>query len=394
MRNQFRRIAPPTILLLFGLAAFSATQTEAEKLVEAGKWAEAETAFAVLETKGGLTPEQVDLAVRASTQLNNWDRVAELLLTLRKTQPLNFDQRVALYEAYLRSGNRQQAEVELKALVRERPHNERLIHLLAFLYLSQNEFSKSIEVYHEFLDTHPDVVESYVNVALVEFKLMQGDHAFVHLKKAFANDYTAANEYFYRQLARNVAPQGLVELARDTKRELGLPHDEAEAHLLLAKEYEQLARHDLAIDHYERYLTSSAANDEIRFSLAKLYYYVGQEDKSEEMLGPLLERGGAPAASAILLGAEIAVKTSNFDRAAVLLGRLSAPENQSALAQFLLARVKISRNELEPARKLLEGSLKADPDFAETYFHLAQILLRTGQIEKGRELMQEYQRRK
>ena len=215
MRNLYSRLALTAIFLLFGLAALPASQAEAEKLAEAGKWVEAEKAFAALETEQGLSAKQLGLAVRASTQLNNWDRVVELFLTFRKNQELSFDQRVALYEALLRSGNRQQAETELKALVRDRPNNERLIHLLAFLYLSQDEFTKGIEVYHDFLSKHPEVVESYVNVALVEFKLMQGDHAFVHLKKAFENDYTAANAYFYRQLARNVAPQGLVELARD-----------------------------------------------------------------------------------------------------------------------------------------------------------------------------------
>ena len=84
-------------------------------------------------------------------------------------------------------------------------------------------------------------------------------------------DFERANPYFYRQLVRNMSPQGLAEVAEDTKRALGLPGDGPRAHLYLAREYQNLTRHDSAIEEYDKYLAEQPEDAEARLALARQY---------------------------------------------------------------------------------------------------------------------------
>ncbi len=388
------------LLLLAPLTSRASGQDAVElgrsalELAEAGKLEEAEAAFGELEKRGPLNPTQLDRALDVSTRLNHWDRVVELLVNARKTGTLSLQRRLKLYEARLRQGNPAEAERELRAVLSERPDDESLIHLLAFLLLSQDRFQEGADLYRNYIETHPAAVESRVNLALVDFKLNRVGEALAQLKKAFDSDPAKANEFFYRQLVRNMAPEGLAELARDTKRELGLPEDGARAHLLLGREFESLARSRNAIEEYEKYLAAQPDDLDALYHLARLYFQAGEGERCRQALGRLLQEAGSIGDSARFLAAELAVKSDRLEEAAGFLKNLPSSYRGSALYQMLAARVALGEGDLQNAERLLSAVLKSDPDMAEAYFYLGQVYVRQGRTDKGREAMAEFRRRK
>ncbi len=395
---MIRRVSTLTLLAWSLLAAPAAVSPQslaeqARRFAENGQWLQAEEVWRKLERDSGLGAQHLDLAVEVSTRLNHWSRVVEILESSRPKQPLSLAQRVTLYEARLKAGQKAEAEAELQALLRDRPEDEHFAHLLAFLYLSQERYEQAIQTYSDFLQRVPGAIESRVNLALVLFKLGQGPPALQQLSRAFQQDFEAANQYFYRQLVRNMPTQGLASLAEDVKRELGLPLDGARTHLYLAREYDNLKRYDPAIEHYEQYLEAAGEDQGALLALAKLQFRAGRDTASEELLQPLLEAPGETGNQARLLAAELAIRSGRFERAGDLLSGLPASFHGQPLFQYFSARVALHLGQLEKARQLLQEVIRKDPDLAEPYFHLAQLYFRSGEIEEGRRLMQEFQKR-
>lgn len=386
----------PLVLFLGAVLRPAAGQdllADARRRVESGDLAGAEQAFARLEQAGRLEAELLAEAVEVSSRLDHWDRVAQLLSRFRARGALTLEQRVQLYEALLKAGARESAEAELRSLRQDRPADERFVHLLAFLQLSQQRLGEAAATYQAYLRQHPEAIESRINRALVLFKLQQGAAALEELAQAFQRDFESANRYFYRQLVRNMPTGGLAELAEDVKSELGLPPDGVRAHLHLAREYDNLKRYDPAIEHYRHYLTRRPGEPEVRLALARLYFRVGDDSACEAALGPLLDQEGTFAEQARLLAAELAVRSARFERAAQLLSSLPDSYRRQPLYLYFSARVALDRGEKDRAEALLREVIRKEPDLAEPYFHLAQLHLRSGRIEEGRRLMREFQSR-
>lgn len=365
-----------------------------QELLEAGRRQDAEEAFAELQRRRPLTPRELDQAVDVSSRLNHWDRVAALLRAHRDHSPLSVRHRVDLYEALLKTGAKDDAETELKSLRRDLPDDERFVHLLAFLHLSREQFGAAADEYRTFLQDHPDSIESRVNLALVLFKLEQGQTALMHLSRAFAQDFEATNRFFYRQLARNMPPAGLAQLAEDVKSALNLPPDGNRVHLYLAEEYDNLKRYDPAIEHYRSYLESEPDNQDVRLALARLYFRTGDDAACEAVMEPLLEAPGAVGEQARLLAAELAVRSGRFKRARELLDSLPADYQRNPLYLYFSARVALDQGDHETASRLLRQVIRLSPEMAEPYFHLAQLQIRAGNVEEGKRLLEEFQRRK
>jgi tetratricopeptide (TPR) repeat protein len=370
-----------------------AQTTTAEQMAKEGKWAEAEQAFIKLEQIRGVSVSQLNTAIEVSSRLNNWTRVVQLLTNFRRRQPLTFSLRLKLYEAELRAGDRAAAEKELASLARQRPNDQQLVHLLAFLYLSQDRLADAANLYTRYLKRNSSAIESHINLALIDFKLDRGEEALSHLKQGFAINPREANAYFYRQLVRNMPPEGLADLAEDAKKELGLPQDGLLAHLYLAREYENLKRYDNAISEYDKYLQGQPEDEESRFALAKLYSQTGDTQRSEAALSELLKQTGRVGDAARLFAAELAVKGGDMERASQLLSMLPESYRTAPSYRYLQARVAISKGDHQAAETLLQQVIAAAPEIAEAYFHLGQLYLRTGRTEKGRELLAEFERK-
>lgn len=372
------------VLLVMGPAL---TQSP-EELVQQGKLQEAEQAYRELQAQRSLSPEEFDSATQLSAGLNHWERVIELLESRRRE--LTAGQKVRLYEAYLRMGQREPALAALREAVSERPDDQGLIHLLAFFHLSEGDYASAERVYDNYLAGHPEAIESLVNRALVQFKLQKGAEAMAGLKKAFSVDFDQANVFFYRQLVRNMAPEGLAELAEDTKKELNLKPDGARAHLYLAREFENLKRFANAIQSYEQYLELEPEDNEARFELAGLYSRSGRDAESREMLESLINLGGTMGDAARLMAAELAVRVSDFERAQQLAANLPATFHSEPAFLYTRARIEIDQGNHSEAEELLQQAIHRDPDMAEAYFHLAQLHLRSGRAEEGRRLMEKF----
>ncbi len=391
---------PPSCLSLLLLcfcwpvlgAIQDASAQDPKALADAGRWAEAEKVIASIESRRPLTGEELDLGVEASKRLNHWERVVSLLLGRQDSTGLTVPQRVDLSEAHLRAGDPKAAEAVLLGLVSELPHNEALHHQLVFLHLSQGRYEEAASVYTRLLERSPRAVESLVNLALIEFRLAQTASALGHLGRAFESDYQKANEFFYRQLVRNMPPEGLFELAQDTKKALGLPPDGPQAHRFLGAEYENLARYQNAIRSYEAYL-AHFSDDNVRYRLARLYFLSGRVEDSDRLVQDLIAGGGPKAGPARLLGAELAVRSNHFQRAAELLAGLPEAQRQNAAYSYVAGRVALDAGRFPQAERHLSEALQRDPERAEAYYHLGQLYLRAGDVEKGRKMLQEFKNR-
>lgn len=370
---------------------------KARQLAGAWKWAEAEAAFKQLEAAGRLTLSDLGRAVEVSQRLRHWGRVIEIYTRFGKKHPLPGDHRLKLYEAYLHAGDRSSAERELLLVIAERPNQERLIHLLAFLSLEQGRSVKAAEIYRGFLAHHPDAYESRINLALILFTQKRTQAALEQLRQAFRAGLSEANRYLYRQLVRNMSrlsPQEIAVLARDTRAEVGQKPDGIEAYLYLAEEYKNLNRYDQAIFCYEKYLEVNSQNESARFELARLYFLKGHDKESQQILQPLLEINDELSQRARLFAAELAVRAGNFEEAERRLSSL--PESFSASMSFayLSARVALHRGEMDKARQLLEEVTRKDPQMIEAFLHLGRLYMRLGRREEGRRVLTEFQRRK
>lgn len=387
-----------TILALAG-AVFAAQEgaAEARRLAEARQWSPAEAAFTRLEKAGRLDVEELDLAARASLELNHWDRVIEIYLNFRLHTPLTLERSIRLYEAFLRAGRKGDAEKELRSLLADNPGHQRLTHLMAFLLLEQGRPADAVATYRSLLKANPASYEGHVNLALIFFSRASTGEALDHLSRAFRIDAQATNTFLHRQLVRNMAALSARELARlvdDTRQALGLPPQGLKTDLFLAREYRELNRYGPAIYGFERYLEGNPAQDEVRFDLARLYFLSGDDRKAGSTLSPLLDEPGQQGHQARLFGAELALRSGDFEKASGYLGGL--PESYQGLPvyRFLRAQVHLNDGRLERARELLEEVVEEAPEITEALFHLGRLYLRTGQREKGQRLLGEFQKRK
>lgn len=365
----------------------------ARQLVAEGKWSQAEAAFSELQRRGLLSQGALDDAAEASRRLNHWERV----VALYRLFPLNAEQRLKLYEACLRAGRQEEAEGELKALREQRPEDEQLVHLLAFLYLSQNRAREAVLLYQSYLSRHPKAFESSINLALVHFSLEETDAALGLLGQALQAGRGEANKYLHRQMVRNMSgmpPGEIARLIEDIRRELGLAAQGADTFRMLAEEYRNLNRYAQAIEAYETYLGQKQGDDpESRFALARLYFLQGNDSKASAALAPLLQGSSAQADQARLFAAELAVKGSDFEKAGRLLGQLPARYASQGIFQYLSARIALDRGETERARQLLEQVTQSHPEIAEAFLHLGQIYMRLGRRQEGQRLLAEFKQR-
>ena len=365
---------------------------KARQLVKQSKWSQAESAFEELEKQGLLTASDLEGAVQASRQLDHWERV----IALYRLFPLDADQRFDLYEAYLRAGRQAEAEAELKKLRTQRPGDERLVHLLAFLCLSQDRASEAASIYKDYLGSHPQAFQSQINLALVHFSLEETAAALGRLGQAYRSNEAEANRYFYRQVVRNMSgmtPRDLAQLIADIRRELGLAAEGAEAFRMLAEEYRNLNRYPPAIAAYVAYLDQRQGDEKARFELARLYFLQGDDTKAAASLAPLLKVSGPKGDQARLFAAELAVKGGDFEGASRLLGQLPSSYASQGIYQYLSARVALEGGEVERARQLLEEVTQRHPDIAEAFLHLGRLYMRLGRREEGRRLLSEFRQR-
>ncbi len=370
----------------------TAALQQARQWVQQGKWSQAEAAFAELEKNGLLTAADLDNALQASRQLNNWERV----VALYRLFPLAVNQRIELYEAYLRAGRQADAEAELKKLHSERPGDERLVHLMAFLYLSQNRASDAVSLYGDFLLDHPQAFQSQINLALVHFSLEETAAALDRLGRAYRTNQAQANRYLYRQVVRNMSGMGVGELARliaDIRQELGLAAEGAEAFRILAEEFSSLNRYSPAIEAYQAYLEQRQGDQKARFELARLHFLRGDDAEASASLAPLVGMSGPTADQARLFAAELAVKGGNFEEAGRLLSQLPAGFASQGIHRYLSARVALEGGETERARRLLEEVTQQSPEITEAFLHLGQLYMRLGRQQEGRRLLNEFRQR-
>ncbi|HSR49953.1 MAG TPA: tetratricopeptide repeat protein [Acidobacteriota bacterium] len=366
---------------------------EALRMLESGQYGQAEEAFRSLQEEGRLKKQWLDQAVEASRQLNHWERVVELY----RAFPLDIPQRVELYEALLRAGRQEEARQELLALRRERPGEERFVHLLAFLHLNRGQTEEASQVYAEFLQDHPQAYESHVNRALVLFSMQRTDEAIGHLKTAFDEGGEEANLHFYQQLARNMKGMSEAQLAQlgdDVRQAAGLPGLGVRGHLLLGREFSRLNRYPPAIEGYGRYLEAHPQDDQVRYDLARLYFLQGDSQQARATLDPLIDSQGTDGDRARLFAAELAVKEEDYEAASGYLGSLPSAYHDQGLYRYLSARVALQQGDTEKACSLLESVVEKHPEIEEAFFHLGQLYLRQGRREEGRRLLQQFQRRK
>ncbi|HSR70387.1 MAG TPA: tetratricopeptide repeat protein [Acidobacteriota bacterium] len=392
--------APLAAILLLGAAMAlphfriqPADVQDALRLVREKQFSQAEEIFLRLQEEGRLEKQHLEEAAEASRQLSHWERV----IGFYQAFPLDIPQRVKLYEAYLRAGRQEEARRQLLDLRRDRPSDERFVHLLAFLHLNRGQAQEASAIYREFLQENPQAFQSHINRALVLFSLQRTDEALKHLEVAFAHGGQEANLYFYRQLAGNMQgmeePQ-LAQLAEDVRQASGLPPLGARGHLLLAREFSRLNRYPPAIEGYRRYLQEHPQDNEVRLDLARLHFLQGDSGQALQILQPLIRQEGTEGNKARLFAAELAVKEEDYQAAAAHLQSLPSEFRERGLYLYLSARVAMNRGEIDQARDLLESVTRRHPEITEAFLHLGRLYMRQGRREEGRRLLQEFQRRK
>jgi tetratricopeptide (TPR) repeat protein len=168
--------------------------------------------------------------------------------------------------ALFQSGRYDEAEVLLLEIVKHNPLYANVYNMLGFIYSQRNVLDKAAELFRQALNINPGYTEARLNLAIT---------------LADSGAYSEALQEYGQAKEREEAKAPTLPTHAQARL--------ANAHVDLAKAYQELGLYPQAVHEYEKAITLAPHFADLHCNLARCYMEAGDGDQAEAALGRALE---------------------------------------------------------------------------------------------------------
>lgn len=309
------------------------------------------------------------------------------------------------------------AEQAYTKALRLAPDNPEILKRLGLLYLRENKFQHSKEMFHRVLSSHPDYPEANFYLGFSYYTL----NDFTHAAQSFRHELAMRNPHprcrYYLALAYAAEGQpgkataqlnelvanhpkdadALYQLARlymnaafETVAKLkSLGPDSFQMHALMAEIYSNEHNYPWAIKEYQAALKKRPGATGLHFALGVAYWaskhYVPART---ELLKALKESPGDPQTN-FYLGA-IDVQQGLYQQSVPLLEKAQRALPRMMPVHLLLGQSYAELNEFQKAEVQLRLATQLEPEAPRPHYLLAQVYMKLHKTEEGQREMASY----
>jgi len=288
------------------------------------------------------------LVGRISYMNEDYDRA---LLGYRRASELIEDDEPQIHstlaELYIRRGELEEAEGEIKRLLEIEPENVGYRMLYAGVLESLDDISASEQIYRELLSEDPPVVEAYLLLA-----------SLLAREKGVEQGVDVLDQLITQQ------PEHIM------------------AHFYQGRFHETLERYQLSYKHLRK--AHELADDPDAF-VADIIRVLLKGDKHQEMeqfCSDLLERYPSHPLARRVLG-ELAIGERRYEDALQHLEIATESQDDATAVRFRIAMIQMERRDLQSAERELSLVLANSPDHAEARYYLASLYAGSGRISQA-----------
>ena len=278
---------------------------------------------------------------------------------------------------------------DLRAAIAAHPEQPAAHLELAEALRQRREYEEARTHYQRTLDL--DAGCAAAHTGLGELYITQGDleRAVGTLEKGIRLDSTLAEPHF---LLGNiyVRMRRLDRAVPCYERAIALDRDYLHAYVNLSGVHSRQTDYGPAIDVLQRGLEVLPEEAELRFRLGWVHFVQARYPQSLEQLQEVI-RLDPVRSDAYELIAQIHLNEKNSAAALEVLHRGLAGDSTSAALRARLGILLGEQGKLEEAIVHLRRAIREHPDHEEAYYNLAQAYLNSGEEEKGREVLRQFQ---
>ena len=317
----------------------------------------------------------------------------EITRNIFEDHPDNVENAVFLATLYSRDKDLDDAVAVLETALKSNPGNQSLLTVLGNTLFINKDFVKSEKVWQEILDTHPDVFQNHLQLALFYQKTGESAKAEQVLRTAIAADE--------KDVSRKLALIEFIQQVQGidqatTELEKIIQDDRGDGTLRLALAQLQIANNDLdsAVATYETAVEDFSDEETgitSRVQLAKIYM---QKENVKAATAIIDEAAGiAPNDSEVnLVKAKIAIFNKDIEQAIVSLRTVIKDDPANIEAYLLLAAAHKANNELSQAEDTIARAYENNRDNIKALLPLAKYHVKNKNVAEAEKAIDDYLR--
>ncbi len=364
---------------------------------EQGEWREAKKYYEYYLTKH---PDDVNVLLQYGEvglrRLDNREaalrQAAQAFILIARLQPDNVEIQDKVLEIQERAHAYSDLEYYADLFLRKRPDDSRLLNLRAMALDRAARRDEAIDAYRELIDKGIAEPQVYADLAILLTERRLDDQAKGVLAKALEqhpeNGAVRAQRARFYLHARRVedASQEIVEA-------LKLAPDDPTVLLVAMRVAITQKDWDAAAQYGARLIAEYPGEEDAPGLLARVYAQQGHGDKAVELLNGLDPYVNAdnPENMVILFDVHLAAGRIGEAREVSEVFAKTHPNN-SAIQDYLKARLALADNNVKEAITLLDSVVVRMPTFGPAHIHLGVAYLQAGQSEQARQSLESYLR--
>ncbi|SNZ02817.1 type IV pilus biogenesis/stability protein PilW [Persephonella hydrogeniphila] len=187
--------------------------------------------------------------------------------------------------SYLNSGNNSQALYYLNRAYQINPEDPEILNALGIAYSNVGEFEKAKKFFLKAIEKNPDKAETYTNLGALLAREKQYDKALWYFQKAAENPSYMKKDIAFYNIALIYKQKGNMKLYEENlKKAISYNAFLLPAYVSLGDYYLSQKKYEDALVVYLTAKDKGLVSPDIFFGLGKVYYYIGDYDKSKEYL--------------------------------------------------------------------------------------------------------------
>ena len=322
-----------------------------------------------------------------------FDEAMEISKGIFERKPDNIESAVFLATLYTRDKQLEDAIAVLEKAVELNPNHQALLKTLANSLFGAQDYDKSEKIWKQILDTHPEVFQNHLTLALFYQKIGESAKAETVLRSAMtADEGDVQRKLVFIEFVQQTkgTQQAIAELEGIIKGHPG------EGSLRLALAQLQIADQDIgsAANTY-RQAVKDFSDDETgitsRVQLAKIYMQKEDTDAAVSIIDEAAEI--APNDSEVnMVKAKIAIVNKNIEQAIISLRTVVKDNPENIEAYFLLAAAHRANNELDQAEEVITRAHENNRDNIKALLPLAKYHVQAQNVAEAEKVVDDYLR--
>src|SRR5438105_4640343 len=326
-----------------------------QRFFDKGKYREAAIQFGnAVQVDPRFVDAHYQLA-RTYLKLQDWIRAYQELARTLEMQPENYPARLDMANlliAFGKAGSLSEAKEHVDFLLAKRPNDPEAHIALANWNAAQGDLEPALQEMRKAVELGPDRSESYLDLALLQFRANQPDLAEANFKQAVSHDPKSVN-----------------------------------AQMALGGFYQARGRLPEAEQQFQHAMDLDRKDPNPRVAMARLYLAQGKKTEAENFLRQVKHDIPDNSVGYRMLG-DFYFASGELDKAVAEYGSLYREHARDLQVKKNYVQLLILKNRLPEARKVDDEVLKTNPSDTEALIFKGEIQLRDGKAQDAEDSLQ------